>query len=261
MGVCQCKEDLGNENQLITSRFSREGLGCEIEESTMTRQGLLPLPEIEQEHSSFNGDYNNLNNKYYHEKPFIECLKNGNDYAQSTRVEPYFIDLESEANYEEYCKKMFQIFTDLRKNPNNYINMCPNNLRPLIEKLSSSTPSVLCWSQSLFETLFDILKMPSIRKISDENIINLLLEKYQRISPYESYKFLLTSYYTKHNCSNMNVFFEILQQNLKISEKICFKNFTLCVFCSYPVNEFEDRVIVCLQKKTTGKPSRVNCPQ
>jgi hypothetical protein len=261
MGVCQCKEDLGNENQLITAQFSRGDLRYKIEEIYMTRQGLLSQAELEQEPPSFNGDYNTFNSKYYDEKPFTECLKNGNDYAQSDRVQPYFIDLESEANYEEYCKKMFQIFMNLRKNPNNYINMCPNNLRPLIEKVSSYTPSVLCWSQSLFETLFDILKMPSNRKISDEDIIDLLLEKYQRISPKESYKFLLISYYTKHNCSNMNVFFEILLDNLKISENICLENFTLCVFCSYPVNGIEDRIILCLQKKTTGKISRVNIPQ
>ncbi len=48
MGVCQCKEDMKIENQILTSRCSRNGNGSEIEEMTFTRERLLPPEALAQ---------------------------------------------------------------------------------------------------------------------------------------------------------------------------------------------------------------------
>jgi hypothetical protein len=175
MGVCQCKEDMQIENQILTSRCSSNGNGSEIEEMTFTRETLLPPEALAQnQHQEICNSDKNINPSLEKVENFMtENLLNGNDFVKQTMDKSYYIGLESESesDYEDDCKKLFNIFTDLRKNTLSYINMCPSNLRPLVEGLNKNTPSVLCWSQSLFENLFDFLKMASDRKISDEFII------------------------------------------------------------------------------------------
>ncbi len=180
--------------------------------------------------------------------PQTETLVEGSN-KNPAQTPQFSLDDEAEYDYEEFCKKLFNLFNDLRSNPEKHANLCGESLKPYVLKLVGNSVNALGWWAKLFDISFDYLKGQN-KRVGNEAIADHLTVKVQEAYPLETHKFLVLSSYVKHNCSDMKVLYEVLSENIKITEDAFFKNFSMGIFCSYPVSEQEDRVILCLSKKS-----------